>query len=111
MMHVTFADKSLLVGDDVAGLLLEYATAIADRGRADQVTIRAIGSDGNEVDVHMLLDSGTIIAAESTNTTANPPVNRDNIEDLRRRIDRLVSPPVPEVTSVQIGDDRWLDEF
>ena len=111
MMHVTFADKSLLIGDEIAELLLEYATAIADRGRADQVTIRAIGSDGNEVDVHMLFDSGTIIAAESTNSTANPPDNRENIEDLRQRIDRLVSPPGPDVTRVQIGDNRWLDEF
>jgi hypothetical protein len=111
MMHVTFADKSLLIGDEIAELLLEYATAIADRGRADQVTIRAIGSDGNEVDVHLLLDSGTIIAAESTNSTANPPDNRDNIEDIRRRIDRLVTPPSLHESAVQIGDRQWLDEF
>jgi hypothetical protein len=111
MMHVTFADKSLLVGDDVADLLLQYATAIADRGRADQVTIRAIGNDGNEVDVHLLLDSGTIIAAESTNSTADPPDNLDNIEDLRQRLDRLVSRPGPQVSSTQFGERQWLDEF
>jgi hypothetical protein len=108
---VTFADKSLLVGDDVAELLIEYATAIADRGRADHVTIRAIGGDGNEVDIHLLLDAGTIIAAESTNSTANPPDNRENMEDLRRRLDQLVSPPGPQVAAVQISDRQWVDEF
>jgi hypothetical protein len=48
MQHVTFADKSLLVGDDAALLLLEYAAAVAGNDEGDTVMLNAIGSDGDD---------------------------------------------------------------
>ena len=51
MKHVMFAEKSLLMGDEVADCLLEYARLLADNSTADTVTIRAISPDGNTIDV------------------------------------------------------------
>ena len=110
MMHVTFAGKSLLMGDDAAEVLLAYATALAARGQADQVVIRAIGGDGNEVDVHMLLNAGTIIASESTNSTANAPDNRANVTDIRRRLGRLTAGIGPGAFPLS-ADVEWIDEL
>jgi hypothetical protein len=110
MMHVTFADKSLLMGDDAAEILLEYATALAASGQADQVMLRAIGGDGNEVEVHMLLNAGTIIASESTNSTTNAPDNRDNVTDIRRRLGRLTAGIGPGAFPYS-ADHEWLDEL
>ena len=110
MMHVTFADKSLLMGDDAAEVLLAYATALARAGEADQVTVRAIGGDGNEVDVHMLLNAGTIIASESTNSAVDAPDNRDNVTDIRRRLGRLTAGISPAVFSLP-PDLEWTDDL
>jgi hypothetical protein len=110
MMHVTFADKSLLMGDDAAEALLAYATALAASSQADQVMLRAIGPDGNEVDVHMLLNAGTVIASESTNSTANSPDNRDNVTDIRRRLGRLAAGIGPGAFPLS-PDREWIDEF
>jgi hypothetical protein len=74
------------------------------------VTLRAIAGDGNEVDVDMLLDSGTIIAAESTNTSVNAPDNREHIAEIRKRLEQATAPvsPSPETST---GDYHWVDEF
>lgn len=111
MMHVTFAAKSLFMGDDAADVLLEYAKVLADQGRADRVTLRAIGAEGHEVDVDMLLDSGTIIAAESTNSDVIPPDNSENVAEIRRRLAMAMSPNNPKVDDVSTGEYHWLDEF
>jgi hypothetical protein len=41
MMHLTFADKSLLVGDVVAELLVEYVAVLSQAGQADDVSLTA----------------------------------------------------------------------
>jgi hypothetical protein len=46
MKHVSYADKSLFMGDDAADTLLEYARLVADNERADTVTLRSISTDG-----------------------------------------------------------------
>ena len=40
MKHVTYSDKSLLVGDIAADLLMRYAAALANTNGADTVDIR-----------------------------------------------------------------------
>ena len=41
MKHVTYADKSLLLDDRSADLLTEYAAALGDNNKADNVTVAA----------------------------------------------------------------------
>jgi hypothetical protein len=86
MKHVTMAEKSLLIGDDAADTLLRYAALIARLGSGDAVTLRAIGVDGEDVTVSFLLNSGTVILAESTFSNLPEPDNSEQIEYMKSRI-------------------------
>ncbi|WP_159602701.1 hypothetical protein [Agromyces humi] len=86
MMRLTFADKSLLVGDDVADLLVEYSTALAEAGQADSVTVVAYGSDGQKVTAKFALSEGAAILAESTQTDLADPDNAAAESYLREQI-------------------------
>ena len=91
MKHVTYSDKSLLVGDEAADLILEYAAAIANSGRADTVVLRALGVEGNDVEATFLLDSGTIMMAETATTTVEEPDNNEAIRYMNWRLEALRS--------------------
>jgi hypothetical protein len=93
MKHIMFAEKSLLMGDDVADLLLEYAQLLAENSTADTVSVRAISPDGNTVDATFLLNAASVMMAESTNTTVEAPGNEEAVGYMRDRIDRLRHPP------------------
>lgn len=92
MKHVMYAEKSLLMGDEVADALLEYARLLAESGHADTVTIRAIGVDGNTVDAAFLLNATSEMMVESTNSTVEPPENEEAVAYLNDRIERLSNP-------------------
>jgi hypothetical protein len=64
MKHVTIGDKALLVGDDTADAVLEYARVIGDAGTADTVAIRAIGPDGNTVEVGLLSNQAQVSSSK-----------------------------------------------
>jgi hypothetical protein len=93
MKHVMFAEKSLLMGDEVADCLLEYARLLAENSRADSVTIRAISPDGNTIDAAFLLNAATVMMIESTNSTVEPPGNEEAVKYMQDRIDQILHPP------------------
>jgi hypothetical protein len=93
MKHVTLAEKSLLMGDDIADCLLEYSRLLGQDSQVDAVTVRAIGPDGNTVDVSILLNSGTTLVIESTNSTVEAPENHEAVRYVQSRIDRIINPP------------------
>jgi hypothetical protein len=88
MKHVTYAEKSLLMDDEVADLLAAYAAAIADRGRADTVTVKGLSDDGNEVEATFVLDAGTNLMIETTNSTVPGPEDHDGLQAL---MDKMAS--------------------
>ncbi|MDR6610699.1 hypothetical protein [Leifsonia sp. 1010] len=92
MKHVTFAEKSLLIGNEAADLLMQYARLISEQGGSDVVTVRAIGVDGNVVDASFLLNSATVLMVESASTDATEPDNREAVEYLRNRTEELSQP-------------------
>ncbi|MCW3493350.1 hypothetical protein [Microbacterium sp. SSM24] len=92
MKHVTFADKSLLMGDAAAEALLEYARLIADTHGADSVTLKSISSDGNTVDASFLLNANTVLLIESTNSDVVAPDNRAATQEMQERIDAISRP-------------------
>jgi hypothetical protein len=87
MQHITMSDKSLLVGDSVAELLLEYAALIAKVGSGDTVKVRAFGDDGDEVTASFLLNSGTVLMSETTASPLPEPENSEAEMYLRRCLD------------------------
>ncbi|GGE93721.1 hypothetical protein GCM10011313_15870 [Mycetocola zhadangensis] len=93
MKHVTFGDKSLLIGDQATDLLLEYASLLATESKADTVTLRAISPDGNETEATFLLDSGVALIAETTISSLPDLDNADAVAYMQERIMLLSSPP------------------
>jgi hypothetical protein len=84
--HVTYAEKSLLMDDEAADLLTRYSAELANRNRADTVTLRALSDDGNEIEATFVLDAGTNLMAETTHSSVNPPDDEANINDLREKV-------------------------
>ncbi|MBG6237814.1 hypothetical protein IWX78_000769 [Mycetocola sp. CAN_C7] len=93
MKHVTFGEKSLLMGDTEADLLLHYAALLTSRSAADTVDINALGVDGNEVTATFLLGAASSLMAETANSPAALPENRDAVAYMQERIMLLSSPP------------------
>lgn len=102
MQHVSVADKSLLVGDLAANLLLEYASLLAQIGSSDTVKLRAVSGDGDEVVVTFLLNSGTVMVAESTHSSLPEPENSEAEAYLRKRLDSYV---VTEIDLIGLTGD------
>lgn len=93
MKHITYADKSLLVGDEVADLALQYGAALADSGRADTIDLNSIGADGDAVIATLLLDAGSNLMAESTHSDLVEPDNSETESYIRQRLDVLHASP------------------
>ena len=93
MMHLTFADKSLLVGDAVADLLVEYSAVLAANGDADTISLTAYGADGQKDKAKFALSQGAALLAESTETDLPDPDNDEAEAYLRERIMQRTSPP------------------
>lgn len=94
MKHLTYADKSLLVDNESADLIVDYAVAIASSGTADKVELRGFGADGDEVVGSFVLNSGTILMAETVHTSIPDPDNSEAVAYMRGRLGRLQSPPM-----------------
>jgi hypothetical protein len=89
MKHVTLADKSLLLGDDAADLLVEYAKLLGQDSSADSVELHAISSDGDEVMATFLLNGGLTIVSETTTSTIPEPDNAKAEEYMHTQIVQL----------------------
>jgi len=111
MKHITFSDKSLMSGDEVVDLLLEYAAALARTSDADTVDISAISSDGDEVIATFLLDAGAPLMAETTNSTLPEPDNAEAIAYMRERMQRLTHTQAHATDDEDEGRQSFEDEF
>lgn len=92
MKHITYSEKSLLVGDEAADVLLEYSALLARHDSADTVTLHAFGADADEVDATFVLNQGTVLMAETTHTRMPEPDNSEAVMHMREKMLRLTSP-------------------
>jgi hypothetical protein len=93
------AEKSLLLGDDAADLLVEYAALIARVGGGDHVRLNALSPQGEEVVVDVLLNAGTVLLVETTHSTFDEPDNAEGIAAMRSRMAVYDLPLDPDATS------------
>jgi hypothetical protein len=96
MKHVTYAAKSLLVGDEMADVLLEYAAQLSSDGDGKALNVRAISGDGDEVVATFLLSGGVPLMAETTTSTLPEPDNVELVGRIRAEISRRRSPQETE---------------
>ena len=83
MKHITGADKSMLVGDEAATILLEYAAFLANGRMADTVMLSAYSITGEDVTATLLLNEGATIMAESTHSSLPEPDNEAAVAHMR----------------------------
>ncbi|WP_149085121.1 MULTISPECIES: hypothetical protein [Microbacterium] len=106
MKHVTYGEKSLLMGDDAADALLEYSRVVANEGHADTVSFRSISPDGNVGTASFLLNASTVLMVETTNSTVDAPDNAEEVAEVRRRIDAVLRPAPTEPGEPWSSDGR-----
>lgn len=83
---MTYADKSLLLGDETADALIRYAAALTRNGTADSVEVNAVSSDGDDVVATFLLGPGAPLMAETARSSLPEP---ENAEATQRMVDRI----------------------
>ena len=87
MYHVLYSDKDLLLGNEVAQLLVEYAALMGKVKTADEVKVQAIsGGDGDEVQALFVLNGGAALLAETTHSSLPEPDNANAIEYMHTQI-------------------------
>lgn len=99
MMHVTYADKSFILGDEAARTALGYAALLARQNSADTVSLHAISSDGDEVNAVVLLDAGAPIMAETAVSSMPEPENGEAVAYMKAQMERFT-----QTTNVQPAD-------
>jgi hypothetical protein len=93
MRHLTVESKDLLIGDEAAEVLAEYAALVANQGAGDRVDVHAISSDGDEVVATIVLSSGTTLLTETVHSSLPEPDNAEVIAYMRSKIQHTKSPP------------------
>jgi hypothetical protein len=92
MMHLTFAEKDLILGDTAAETVVAYAAALARNGSADAVKVIAYGADGDKVTATLLLDTGAPLMIESSQTDLPEPDNTEIVAYMTERLTALETP-------------------
>lgn len=106
MKHVTYSDKSLLLGDEAADLLIEYAAVLGRARSADRVDMNAISSDGDDVVATFLVDGAAPLMAETAHSSLPEPDNAKALAYIRERI-RIIKDP-PAALPLTEDDERVL---
>jgi hypothetical protein len=99
VIHLKIADKNLLVSDRTADLLVDYAALLGRIRSADSVTLTAIGIDGSIVDATLLLNSGTVLVAETTNSPLPEPDNTGADTYMQKRLAEYADPSAADFES------------
>jgi hypothetical protein len=87
MQQLTVSERSLLMGDHVADLLLAYAALLGSARGADTVSVRVIASDGAHETMRLLLNAASRLLAEPSPSRMPEPDNAVVEAYLQRRID------------------------
>ena len=110
MMQIVYSAQPLLVDDQVAQALVEYATLVAENGLADSVTLHALDVEGAAVEATIVLDNGANLMSQTSDSTFEEPDNSEALTYLTGEIKRLKSPPHVEAAGAWAGDD-YFDGF
>ena len=94
MKHVMYAEKSLMMGDEVVDLMMEYAVLLARKSSADSVEVQAIGNDGDQVTATFLIGPATIMVAETARSSFPEPENDTAVDYLKQQIGLIKEPPL-----------------
>jgi hypothetical protein len=93
VQHITTPDKSFLLGDVATDLLMQYAAIVARTRGGDSLKVNAISGDGDDVVATFLINSGTLLTAETTSSSQQEPDNAELEQYLRARMAEYTDMP------------------
>jgi hypothetical protein len=77
--------KGLLVGDEIADALTEYAAMVARIHQGDRVKIKALSAVGELTEVTVVFTNATAMVAETVHSELPEPENQEAIDYLRQQ--------------------------
>lgn len=106
MKHLTFANRSLLIGDDMADAVMEFAAQLASAGEARSVEFLAYSDSGEKVTATLLLGAGAPVMAETSSTDLAEPDNSLVLNMLLGEIQVRLDPPNARMLDSAAGGDE-----
>lgn len=91
MKNINYVGRDLLTGDRIADAIMEYATALARRARADRVELPVMAGD-TVSRVELILGPASQLLVEPVDDGRKDPVDDEFVADLQRRTSRLRDP-------------------
>ena len=107
MKCISYVGRELLTGDRIADAIMDYATVLARRARADRVDIPILVGD-RVSRVEVILGPASQIMAETVLDEREEPVDEELVADLEMRAGRLRDPrpmAVPDSVGVELPDE------
>lgn len=105
MQRITCSAVSVLAGDDVANVLVDYALVLVRADDADIVSITGYDPAGKETTVKFLLSTGVPVASSTAVTDLPEPDNANVLMYMREQMMRRSSPPGREPTDRSMPDN------
>jgi len=109
MKHITYADKSLLIGDEAADTLIKYAAALGRKQISDSVDVAAISADGDGVTATFLLSASAPLMAETARSPLPEPDNTAVVHHMRKQIAALEHAPTGGAFTADDTDGTYDD--
>lgn len=91
MKQINYSGRDLLTGDRIADAIMNYATALARRTRADRVDVPVIVA-GRLTHVELILGPASQILVEAVDNDTEDPIDDTLVQELELRTARLHHP-------------------
>lgn len=108
-MRLTVAGATLITGDVVATLLLDFAAALASRGLTTTIELRAYTADGVLGRAMLLLDGRSPMLAIGTDVPLPEPDNSEAVREMSEELVRMLEPA--STGSAEIDIRPYFDDF
>ena len=89
MKLLRYGERTWLVGDTTADILLDYAAALARGGSAEHVALQVLDVNGAAEEVEFLIGPATMMTAEPAQKEFDDPDNGEAERSMRSRTDKL----------------------
>lgn len=86
MKDILYVDETLMVGDEVAELLMQFTLQLTRSGKADLIHVNALDGEGNGVTATFVLGSATSILVKSCRSELPEPDNSVAIKYVRAQL-------------------------
>lgn len=102
MKDILYADETLMLGDEVAETLMQFALHLTKAGTADLVHVNAVDSEDNEVTATFVVGLATPLLMKTCESTRPEPDNAAALQYMNEKLAGTVhaQPAQTEVTGL-----------